>query len=373
LDDRPLVVGVDSRELQGRPTGTGRYLRSLLRHWREADVRLVLYFAGEPPQDSVLDHPAVVCRGLGSSATRGLVWRERVVPPAARADGIDVFFAPAYSCPLTLALPRVTTVHDLSFFSHPQDFTFRDGLRRRLLTALSVRVSSAIPVVSEFTRREMAGRFPAHADRVVVIPHGPDEDLPPSPPPEEARRSLGISGPYVITVGAILNRRCLPELIRATARLVRRHPGLVLDVVGENRTHPPLDLPRLVRTLGLEGHVRLSGFVDEAGLAARYAAADAAVFLSEYEGFGLPALEAAARGVPLVVSRAPALSEIFGGAALVVSPRDETEVARGLDLVLRDAALRARLVSAGRALAARHSWADAARRTLVVLRGAAGR
>jgi len=373
LDGRPLVVGVDGRELQGRPTGTGRYLRSLLRHWREDGLRLFVYFDGPAPHDAVLDHPAVVCRGLGSAGTRGLVWQERLLPAAARADGLDVFFAPAYSCPLTLALPRVTTVHDLSFFSHPQDFTFRDGLRRRLLTGLSVRVSSAVPVVSEFTRREMTDRFPAYADRAVVVPHGPDEDLPASPPRDDARRTLGIEGPYVITVGAILNRRCLPELVRATARLVRLHPRLVLDVVGENRTHPPLDLTRLVRTLGLAGHVRLSGFVDDAGLAARYGAADAAVFLSEYEGFGLPALEAAARGVPLVVSRAPALGEIFGEAALVVDPRDENQAASAVDVLLRDGARRARLVAAGRALASRHSWAEASRRTLDLLRGAARR
>ena len=94
--------------------------------------------------------------------------------------------------------------------------------------------------------------------------------------------------------------------------------------------------------------VRLSGFVDEEGLADRYAAADAAVFLSEYEGFGLPALEAASRGVPLVVSRAPSLGEIFGRAALVVSPRDESAVAAALDRVLTEPALRATLVAAGR-------------------------
>jgi glycosyltransferase involved in cell wall biosynthesis len=373
LDDRPLVVGIDGRELQGRPTGTGRYLRSLLRHFREDHLRLVLYFDGEAPRDPVLDQPHLACRGLGRGETRGLLWQQRLLPAAAKSDRLDAFFAPAYSCPLTLAVPRVTTVHDLSFFSHPQDFTFRDGLRRRLLTALSVRVSAALPVVSDFTAREMAARFPAQADRVIVIPHGPDEDLPVSPPRDEARRMLGAQGPYVITVGAILNRRCLPELLRATARLLRLHPGLVLDVVGENRTHPLLDLDGLVRGLGLERHVRTSGFVDEAGLAARYAAADAAVFLSDYEGFGLPALEAAARGVPLVVSRAPALGEIFGEAALLVDPHDETAVARAVSRLISDATLRDRLALAGRTLATRHSWAEAARSTLHVLRRAAGR
>jgi len=129
----------------------------------------------------------------------------------------------------------------------------------------------------------------------------------------------------------------------------------------------------MVAALGLGDRVRLSGFVEDDALADRYAAADAAVFLSEYEGFGLPALEAAARGVPLVVSRAPSLGEVFRDAALLVDPRDETAIAAALDRVLTDEALRARLGEAGRALAARHSWTDAARRTREALLEAAGR
>jgi len=370
---RRLVVGVDGRELSGRPTGVGRYLRNLLRHWRETGDSLVVYFGHPAPEDPVLDHPAIARKQVGRQGVRGLVWQQRLLPAVAGADGLDVFFAPAYACPLSLATPRVTTVHDLSFFSHPQDFTFLDGLRRRALVSLSVRASSAVIAVSEFTRRELAARFPAQAGRVVHVPHGSDDDLPPAPPRAEARRRLGLDdGPYVITVGAVLNRRCAPELVRATARLRRLHPRLVLDVVGENRTAPRLDLAARVAALGLEGHVRLSGFVGEEGLADRYAAADAAVFLSEYEGFGLPALEAAARGLPLVASRAPSLGQIFGEAALLVDPRSETEIAGGLHRVLADPALRSRLVASGRALAARHSWTEAAARTRAALLEAAG-
>lgn len=370
---RPLVVGIDGRELAGRPTGTGRYLRSLLRHWRDTGDRLVVYFNGPPALDPVLDHPAVLKRPLGDGCARGLVWQERLVPPAARADGLDVFFSPAYSCPLSLELPRVTTVHDLSFFAHPQDFTFADALRRRVLVSLSLRASRVVTVVSDFTRRELLRLFPHAAAQVVHVPHGSDDDLPPPPPRTQARQRLGLGGPYVISVGTVLNRRCAPELVRATARLVRRHPRLVLDVVGDNRTHPRLDLEAMVAAAGLGAHVRLSGFVDDEALADRYAAADAAVFLSEYEGFGLPALEAAARGVPLVAARAPAPGEVFRGAALLVDPRDETAVAAALDRVLSDEALRRDLVRAGRALAARHSWSDAARRTRETLLFAAGR
>ena len=292
-----LGVGVDARELQGRPTGTGRYLRNLLREWtRDPALRLVLYFAGETPAEARLDDPQIARRRLGSGAVHPLWWQERLLPAAVRADGIEVFFSPAYTCPLGLRVPRVTTVHDLSFFSFPEDFTLLHAARRRLTVSASLRVSRRILAVSQFTKREISSRFPALADRVVHVPLGPDDDLTAPPDREDARRRLGVTGPFVVTVGSIFNRRCLPELLRATSLLARRWPGLVLDVVGENRTAPRLDLRRAARELGLEARVRFSGFVDEPGLADRYAAADAAVFLSEYEGFGLPAMEAAARG-----------------------------------------------------------------------------
>jgi glycosyltransferase involved in cell wall biosynthesis len=373
LGSSRLVVGIDGRELQGRPTGTGRYLRNLLRRWRDTGDELVVFFNGPAPADPALQHPNVALRGVGDGKARGLAWQERRLPAAAAADPLDVFFSPAYACPLSLRLPRVTAVHDLSFFSHPQDFGVADAWRRRLLTTLSVGVSRGILACSEFTRRELSGRFPAAADRVTHVPLGPDDDLPAPPSRAEARGRLGLTGPFVITVGTVLNRRCAPELLRAVARLARRHPDLVLDIVGENRTHPRLDLPQLVASLGLGGHVRLSGFVDEAGLADRYAAADAAVSLSEYEGFGLPALEAAARGVPLVAGEAPSLGEIFAPAALLVPPRDESAVAAAIARVLVDPALRGRLVAAGRALAGEYSWDRTAALTRGVLLRAAGR
>lgn len=368
---RPLVVGVDARELQGRPTGTGRYLRSLLRVWtREGPDRFVAYFNGPAPADPVAHHARVRLRPIGEGPARSLVWEQLLLPAAARADGIDVFFSPAYTCPLRLHVPRVTTVHDLAYFSCPGDFGLAHALRRRLMVALSLGASRRVLAVSDFTRREIASRFPGVADRVVHVPHGRDDDLAAPPPREEARRRLGVRGPFAITVGSLFNRRCLPELLRAAALLRRRHPTLRLDVVGENRTTPLLDVAGLVRRLGLEAHVRLSGFVDEAGLADRYAAADAAVFLSEYEGFGLPALEAAARGVPLVVSRRPALDEIFGEAALLADPRNEAEIAAALDSLLADPALRRRQAERGLDLASRHSWTRAAVLTRRVLAAA---
>jgi hypothetical protein len=97
----PLRIGVDARELQGRPTGTGRYLRSLLRVWsRSADAAWVLYFNGPAPSDPALAAASFQLRPLGASPTRGLVWQEWRLPRAAARDRLDVFFSPAYVCPL---------------------------------------------------------------------------------------------------------------------------------------------------------------------------------------------------------------------------------------------------------------------------------
>lgn len=369
-----LTIGFDARELRGRPTGIGRYLRNLLLQWTSSgDDRFVAYLNGPGPLDPVLRHPRVRVREVGSGRSRGLLWAERELPGQVRADAPDVFFAPAYSCPLGLRLPRVTTVHDLSFFSLPSDFAFPDALRRRVSVAASIRASAAILAPSRFSRDEIVARFPEAAPRVVHIPHGADDDLPKGPEREAARAARGLQGPLLLTVGAILNRRCLGTLLHATALLRRGGVEARLDVVGENRTHPRRDLQGLVQELGLAEAVELVGYAAELDLAARYAAADVAIFLSEYEGFGLPALEAAARGLPLVVADRPALSEIFAGAALRVDPQDAEAVATAVARLLLDADLRAECVAGGRELAARLSWADTARCTRDVLRAAAGR
>jgi glycosyltransferase involved in cell wall biosynthesis len=369
-----VIVGIDARELQGRPTGTGRYLRSLIRQWTIEDSgdRFVAYFNGGIPADPVLREPKLVNRSSKGEPIQALRWQEGYLPAAIERDLVDVFFSPAYTCPLRLRIPRVTAVHDLSFFSVPHDFSWREAFRRRVLTGLSVRASSRVLACSAFTRREIVSHFPESADRVREIPLGPDEDLPQAPGRTEARARLGVEGPLLLTVGTLLNRRNLATLIQAAGLLARRFPKLVLDVVGDNRTHPRIDFEVFARRLGLEGRVRLSGFVTDAGLADRYAAADVAVFLSSYEGFGLPALEAAARRVPLVLSRCPSLGEVFAGAARFVEPQDPADVAVAVAEVLDDAQARAGLIDAGASLASRHSWSRTARLTRQALREAAG-
>jgi glycosyltransferase involved in cell wall biosynthesis len=369
-----MIVAVDARELEGQSTGTGRYLRNLLRAWDPEpgdDVVGYLRGTGAPLPEVEARGGRVRWRRVGAPRTRGIVWQERLLPAAVLGDRPSVFFAPAYHCPLRLPIPRVTTVHDLSYFFCPHDFPVLDGIRRRLLTAAAIHVSRAVVAVSAFTQREIARRFPGAAARVVHIPHGADDDLPRAPGRPEARGRLGLRGPLLLWVGSVFNRRWLAELLAATARLRALWPDLTLDVVGDNRTRPTRDFLTLVRDFGIEGNVRLSGFVSEEALALRYAAADVAVALSDYEGFGLPAVEAMARGVPLVAANRPSLDEVAAGAALFVEGRDGLEIAAAVDRILSNSDLARSLVARGREATSRLTWRAAARRTRAVLAEAA--
>jgi|CXWL01.1.fsa_nt_gi glycosyltransferase involved in cell wall biosynthesis len=367
---RPLRIGIDGRELEGRPTGVGRYLRSLLRRFAAHDHHQFLVYSASTVS-LPLESPRLESRLLPGRPS--LAWEQRTLPRALKADHIDVLLSPAYSCPLWTDVPRVTAIHDLSFFARREEFGFLHGLRRRTMAHLSARVSRSILACSEFTRGEVRrhlGKPAADKTRVVLL--GPDDDLPRARSREESRLALGLAPDtaYIITVGTVLRRRNVPALIRAIARLRDNRPRLRLGIIGDNRSHPFEDLSALARSLGCDAAVSISGFVSDDDIARHYAAADAAVFLSEYEGFGLPALEAMSRGVPTIIANRGSLNELFTEGAVVVEP-DPSAVATAVDSVLDAGAFRQDLVARGVAHARTFSWERTTAETLAVLEGAA--
>src|SRR5687767_11650633 len=148
-----MNIAVDARELAGHPTGVGRYLAELLEQWAaSADARRHRwrFFAHEPIvvpapfQDGVTVLP-------GSGGTR---WEQWTLPRALAPERPDVLFAPGYSAPLTAPCPTAVTIHDVSFSAHPEWFSFREGTRRRALTAWSARRARVVVTVSAFSRAE---------------------------------------------------------------------------------------------------------------------------------------------------------------------------------------------------------------------------
>jgi len=358
-----MRIGVDARELAGKTTGVGRYLWRLLTEWGAmrdaARHEFVLYLPVRP--DAALDSTVAALRATVAvvPGTAGTWWEQVQLPAAARRDGLDVFFAPAYTAPLLLSCPTVVTVHDLSYMAHPEWFPIREGWRRRLVTRAVVRRARAVLTDSAFSQSEVMRLTRAPAERVHVIYLGAGIG---GPPPDVDRRE-----PVVLFVGSMFNRRRIPDLVRAFARLAAHDPAVRLDIVGEDRTWPAQHVSALVEDLGLDSRVTLHSWVDDEALRALYQRASVFAFLSEYEGFGLTPLEALAYGVPIVVLDTAVAREIYGDAAAYVAPGDLDATAAAMAEMIAGGPARQQQLSAAVGTLARYSWRDAAVRTLAVL------
>jgi glycosyltransferase involved in cell wall biosynthesis len=372
-----MRIGIDARELFGRPTGVGRYLANILAAWAEMPEAkahsFVLYDPAEPGMGLPASTPApfgAVRRQVAGGS--GSWWEQVRLPIALRRDRPDVLFAPAYTAPVLARAPVVLTIHDLSFLAHPEWFTWRDRTRRRWLTTLAARAAGCVLTVSEFSKAEIVRLLKVPPARIRVIP----EAATPSRV-QGARTTAGDPGtprdPLVLYVGSIFNRRRLRDLIRAFAMVARTHTELRLEIVGDDRSHPHEDLPAIAAGAGVADRVNIRAYVPDAALADLYSRAAVFAFLSEYEGFGLTPLEAMAHGVPPLVLDTPVAREIYGDAAIFVPREDLDATADAIRRLLFDEQTRASLLARAPAILGRYSWQRTARETLEALESAGGR
>jgi glycosyltransferase involved in cell wall biosynthesis len=355
-----MRIGIDARELCGRPTGVGRHLSGLLRAW-SAD-------AAASNHTFVLYAHAHIATPLRTAEVRvipgaaGTAWEQFALPQAAKHDQLDVFFAPGYTAPLLLNTPVVLLVHDISFAVHPEWFRWKEGVRRRWLTRWSSEHARLVLTVSETARREIISLFGLSEHRVRCIYPGVMSLHSP--------KTVHHREPVVLFVGSVFNRRHLPDLIRAFRPIVRSHPAARLEIVGDNRTFPHEDLPAIATAAGIGSRVSIRSYVDDEVLAELYGQARAFALLSEYEGFGHPPLEALGSGVPPVLADTEVAREVCGDAALYVASGDIIGTTTALNRLLFDEDVRQQVLQAAPAVLARYSWTRAAAETLAALEAA---
>jgi glycosyltransferase involved in cell wall biosynthesis len=357
-----MRVAIDARELSGKPTGVGRYVAGLVREWTSPGAvhghECVLY------SHRPVELPGGRCAARVVPGSGGTVWEQRTLPVALAADGVDVLFSPAYSTPLFTPTPRVVALHDISFAAHPEWFTWREGLRRRLLARRSADVARTVITISEFSKSEIVTRFGISPGRVRVIPPGVD-----APPGSTA--SSDVSGDaQVLYVGSIFNRRHVPHLIAAFTMIAATRADASLHLVGDNRSHPREEIARLITASAASHRIHWHEYVSDGELQQLYRQARGFVFLSEYEGLGLTPLEALAAGVPSLLLDTPVARESCGDAALYVPLGGVEQTARAIERLLYDEPTRRALLTAAPRSLARYDWARAACDTMKVLEDA---
>lgn len=360
-----MRVAIDARELCGRPTGVGRYLTGLLDAWSKTDAvrrhEWTLIAHAEIPDATRWKARVKVVPGSG-----GTSWEQFSLPRAIRAEQSDVLFAPGYTAPLTVTTPLVLTIHDVSFFAHPEWFSFREGTRRRLLTAWSARRARAVVTDTKFSKSEIAKHIGLPNARITVISLG----LTPTQPQSAV---MVPREPMVLFVGSIFERRRVDRLIAAFDAIIAQSPEATLEIVGENRTRQPrLDLDVLRRRTKFPDRIHLHSYVDDATLANLYRRASVFAFLSEYEGFGFTPLEALRAGVPPVLLDTAVARETCGPAArYVAAAAGDDVIASTIAELLTNPDSRAAVLRNAEGVLPRYDWNRAAAETLGVLEEAA--
>lgn len=299
-----------------------------------------------------------------------LLWEQTVLPVALRRARASLLHAPAYVAPLAAPCPVVLTIHDLHIMTHPQFCRKSNRLNYSLLIPPSVRKASAIIAFSPYTQRVIHDRFPDSQGKTVVIPPGISPSLTRCTDfarLQAVRLRYKLPSSFLLFVGDLTHRKNILGLISAFAIVQGERPDLHLVMAGAAPSSTASALDEAIRTHGVGHRVTRTGYIAPEDLPVLYSLAQAFVFPSHDEGFGLPPLEAMACGCPVVCSGGAPV-ENCGAAAVTCDPRDRASIASAVSLILDHPDVRREKIEIGYRKAAEFNWEKAARATEAVYR-----
>lgn len=380
-----MKVGIDVAGALTPPSGIGRYTTALYRALSELeDLTLVPFCNGRSTSPSL--HPAdEVVNPRWPARLLNASWQRFDWPPIERYTGpLDVFHTSDWSHPPLQQAARVTTVHDLGPVLHPEWYDPEVARHHNRHNRMTASRADRIIAISDYTRRTFVERYPEAEERVVVVPHGVDPLFAPASEPAISRalQRHAVARPFVLYVGTRERRKNLGGLVDVFVRVADQLSDIQLVVVGArpwvegkfvhgSNAWSGRDIEEKIDQAGLGSRVSILGAVPLADLIALYSGAEAFVFPTLFEGFGLPVLEAMACGCPVVAATNTALPEVVGPAGLLASPGDLDAFAGAVCAAVEDSEVRSDLVARGQARAAEFTWSRTARMTADAYRIAA--
>jgi glycosyltransferase involved in cell wall biosynthesis len=340
---------VNTRVLSAPVTGIQRCTKELLARWNG---------------DTDTISPSSYARGV-----LGHAWEQLVLPAKL---GKRLLFSPSNSGPLKEN--QVVMIHDMAAFDSPETFSPQFAAWYQFLLPRLARQVRRIVTPSEFVKERIVVHTKVDQSKIVVIPNAVTAEFCPQAVSglERAVAVLKLPSPqYILAVGSMEKRKNLPRLLQAWARVQRQVPEdlwlVIVGAKGNSRVFARESLNDLPARVFLAGHV------EESLLPSLFAGALLLTYVSYYEGFGLPPLEAMASGTPVLVGNCSSLPEVVGDAGMLVNPFSVDEIAEAIYDMVRDPALRADLRSRGLLRAKQFSWDETARRTWEVLQSVTNR
>jgi len=386
-------VGIDARFYGPLGKGLGRYTQEVIDNMirinqvePERALAFVIFLSPENFDEFTSDDPLIKKVKLGF---RWYSWSEQILFPwYICREKIDLMHFPHFNVPLFTSKKFIVTIHDLILTKFPTlrattlaPWHYRlKNLAYRLVISVAIKRARQIIAVSQFTKDDIIKKFGARPEKIVVtyegvanLSRGRDSLFVAKYDTQAVLERYHINQKFLLYVGNAYPHKNLEALLRVFADLRKTKPDLRLVLVGKvdyfyQRIKDYAASHNLWQANNVNSPVIFPGYVPDQQLEILYQTAVAYVFPSLYEGFGLPPLEAMAKGCPVLSSKESSLPEILGEAALYFNPYDETDFLAQAKLILNDSNLREHLKMAGLAQVKLYNWWECARETLSIYR-----
>ena len=368
-----MRVALELQPICGKRSGIGTYTYELAKRLRNQDglefQGKLFNFCGRHDNSEALagiTMPIQTSRIFSYGVYRR-IWDVLPIPYEMMFQSADLSLFFNYIVPPHIQGKVMTTVHDLTYLRFPETVERRNLLRLQKSMAYSVERSCHLLTVTEFSKREITELLGIPPERISVVPCAPAAQAP-AADFLAVTAKFRIHRPYVLYVGTIEPRKNLTRLIRAFDFLKRTEKLPHQLVLAGGSGWGNEEIYETAHRMNCREDIRFTGYISAAEKSALYQNADAFVFPSIYEGFGIPPLEAMEMECPVVCANAASLPEVVGDAAQLVEPLDEHGIADGILKVLIDETYAAQLRCKGRVQFKKYTWDDSARKLTEVCR-----
>jgi len=363
-----MKIGIDIRAASGEKAGKGWYAFHLVYNLLKIDKRNQYFLytnIGIPGFGQFKNAEQKVING------KGFLWHMRAAKDIER-EKVEIFFAPtSYIIPALLpeSVKTVVTVHDLVAFLFRGTHNRKAVIIEKLFFKKTLKKARFLLAVSENTKRDIVNKFNYEKDKIGVVYPGADDTFKPIEKDtlKEFIEKTQLPEKFFLAVGTLEPRKNYKNLILGFHEFLKDNKDYHLIIVGKKGWKFE-GIYHLIEELKLKNHVHILGYLSGTSLVNLYNLAEAFVFPSIYEGFGIPPLEAMKCGCPVIVSNTSSIPEVVGDAGLYISPEKSVSIAGALKKITSNKDLREKLIIQGFAQSKKFSWELSARKLLEVLR-----
>jgi glycosyltransferase involved in cell wall biosynthesis len=372
-----ITLSFDVSAIPVKLGGVGRYVAGLLDAMnRQTEISLTLVSrTGDVDRWQELAPRATIRDLAPNSRPLRIAWEQARLPKIVDKLGVQLHHGPHYTFPESASVRKITTIHDMTFFSDPTWHVKSKVSFFKRAIRVATKSCDGLIFDSEMTRSKLVERFQVQG-KTFVIPLAVNHKV---FNPNETDQvddvaqltTMGISGPYVLYLGTVEPRKDVPTLVRAFDRMSSAHPELKLIIAG-SPGWAEKELQRAISNARFKDKIIRKGYIPDVAIASLIRGAQVVAYPSIEEGFGLPVLEAMACATPVVTTSGTAMEEVGKGAALLVEPGDVRGLAGILDMVVRgDESLKSRVIK-GLEIAGKYTWEAACRQHIDAYRSVIG-